>query len=152
MRAELLNNVLPEKVQSTTMQKGAANILDLIFIIFQTYLPSEASARVEGLTAVEAQLRAAKSFQETLTTLKSWRQQVITVVNDLGGNPEPLKLLSSLRILVSSLVSSDSQFATEVAQIFRSRTIATDETLLRPMIPEIELAATAQEDEEERKK
>ena len=119
MRAELLNNVLPERVQTTSMQKGATTVLDLLFITFQTYLPSEPSARLEGLTTVEAPLRAAKNFQEALTTLRSWRQQVLTVVNDLGGNPEPLKLLSSLRTLISSLVSSDNAFATEVAQIFR---------------------------------
>ena len=62
MRAELLNNVLPERVQTTSMQKGATTVLDLLFITFQTYLPSEPSARVEGLTTVEAPLRAAKKF------------------------------------------------------------------------------------------
>ena len=77
--------------------KGCYHVLDLLFITFQSYLPSEPSARVEGLTTVEAPLRASQNFQEALKTLRSWRQQVITVVNDLGGNPEPLKLLSSLR-------------------------------------------------------
>ena len=152
MRAELLNNVLPERVQTTSMQKGAMTVLDLLFITFQTYLPSEPSARVEGLTTVEAPLRASKNFQEALTTLRSWRQQVITVVNDLGGNPEPLKLLSSLRTLISSLVSSDNAFATEVAQIFRTTQVknnCTDQTLLHTMgMLEIELAARAQEGEE----
>ena len=156
MRAELLNNVLPERVQTTSMQKGATTVLDLLFITFQTYLPSEPSARVEGLTTVEAPLRASKNFQEALTTLRSWRQQVITVVNDLGGNPEPLKLLSSLRTLISSLVSSDNAFATEVAQIFRTTQVknnCTDQTLLQTMgMLEIELAARAQEDDEERRK
>ena len=78
-------------------------------------------------TTVEAPLRASKHCQEALTTLRSWRQQVITVVNDLGGNPEPLKLHSSLRTLISSLVSSKNAFAAEVTQIFeppKSRTIA----------------------------
>ena len=152
MRAELLDNVLPERVQTTSMQKGATTVLDLLFITFQTYLPSEPSARVEGLTTVEAPLRASKNFQEALTTLRS----VITVVNDLGGNPEPLKLLSSLRTLISSLVSSDKAFATEVAQIFRTtqvKNICTDQTLLQTMgMLEIELAARAQEDDEERRK
>ena len=156
MRAELLNNVLPERVQTTSMQKGATTVLDLLFITFQTYLPSEPSARVEGLNTVEAPLRAAKNFQEALTTLRSWRQQVITVVNDLGGNPEPLKLLSSLRTLTSSLVNSDNAFATEVAQIFRTTQVknnCTDQTLLQTMgMLEIELAARAQEDDEERRK
>ena len=156
MRAELLNNVLPERVQTTSMQKGATTVLDLLFITFQTYLPSEPSARVEGLTTVEAPLRASKNFQEALTTLRSWRQQVITVVNDLGGNPEPLKLLSSLTTLISSLVSSDNAFATEVAQIFRTTQVknnCTDQILLQTMgMLEIELAARAQEDDEERRK
>ena len=88
--------------------------------------------------------------------MRSWRQQVITVVNDLGGNPEPLKLLSSLRTLISSLVSSDNAFATEVAQIFRTTQVkntCTDQTLLQTMgMLEIELAARAQEDDEERRK
>ena len=60
MRAELLNNVLPERVQTTSMKKGAATALDLLFITFQTYLPSEPSARVEGLTTVEAHLEHRK--------------------------------------------------------------------------------------------
>ena len=156
MRAELLNNVLPERVQTTSMQKGATTVLDLLFITFQTYLSSEPSARVEGLTTVQAPLRASKNFQEALTTLRSWKQQVITVVNDLGGNPEPLKLLSSLRTLTSSLVSSDNAFATEVAQIFRTTQVGnncTDQTVLQTMgMLEIELAARAQEDDEERRK
>ena len=156
MRAELLNNVLPERVQTISMQKGATIVLDLLFITFQTHLPSEPSARVEGLTTVEAPLRASKNFQEALTTLRSWRQQVITVVIDLGGNPEPLKLLSSLRTLISSLVSSDNALATEVVQIFRTTQVknnCTDQTLLQTMgMLEIELAAWAQEGDEERRK
>ena len=93
-----------------------------------------------------------------MATLRSWRQQVITVVNDLGGKPEPLKLLSSLRMLISSLVSSDNAFATEVAQISRTTQVknnCTDENLLQTMgMLEIELAsrAQAQEDDEERRK
>ena len=111
------------------MQKGATTVLDLLFITFQTYLPSEPSARVQGLTSVEAPLRAAKNFQEALTTLRSWRQQIITVVKDLGGNPEP-------------------HFRT--AQV---KNRCTDETLLHTMeILEIELAARGQEDDEERRK
>ena len=79
---------------------------------------------------------------------------VITVVSDLGGQPESLKLLSSLKTLISSLVSSDNAFATEVAQIVRTtqaKNKCTDEALLQTMgMLEIELASQAQEDEEER--
>ena len=109
--------VLPEKVQTTAMQKRATTVLDLPFITFQTYLPSEPSARAEGLTTVEAPLRASKNVQESLTTLRSRRQ----------------KLLSSLRTLISSLVSSDNAFATEVAQILQTTQVknnCTDKTLL----------------------
>ena len=73
-----------------------------------------------------------------------------------GGNPEPLKLLSSLKTLISSLVSSDNAFATEVAQLFRTtqaKNNCTDQTLLQTMgMLEIELAARAEEDDEERRK
>ena len=48
MRPELLNNVLPEKVQTTSMQKGATTVLDLLFITFQTYLPSEPRAKCQS--------------------------------------------------------------------------------------------------------
>ena len=78
MRAELLNNVLPERVQTASMENGATTVLDLLFITFQTYLPSEPSARVEGLTTVEAPLKASKNFQEALTTLRSWRQHPVS--------------------------------------------------------------------------
>ena len=57
---ELLNNVLPERVTSVAMRKGATIILDLLFITFQTYLPSEPSARVTGLMTVEAPLKGSE--------------------------------------------------------------------------------------------
>ena len=133
MRAERLNNVLPKRVTSTAMPSGATTALDLLFITFQTYLP-EPSARVDGLMAVEAPLKAPKHFHKALTTLRSWRQQVIIVVTNLGGHPEPLKFFSSLRILIS-----------EVAQLFgQIRSSRTDEILLQNMgMLEIELAAHA---------
>ena len=71
MRAELLNGALPERVVTTAMQKGTSTILDLLFIAFQTYLPSEPSARVDALTTIETPLRAAKNFQEALSTLRN---------------------------------------------------------------------------------
>ena len=58
--------------------------------------------------------------------------------------------------MISSLVSSDNAFATEVAQVFRTTQVknnCTDQTLLQTMgMLEIELAARAQEDDEERRK
>ena len=35
MRAELLDNVLPERVTSITLQKGATTILDLLLKMFR---------------------------------------------------------------------------------------------------------------------
>ena len=77
-------------------------------------------------------------------------------MNDLGGNPEPLKLLSSLKTLISSLMNSDNSFATEVAQMYRTTNVkvqCTDAALLQMMgLLEIELSARAQEDDEERRR
>ena len=82
---------------------------------------------------------------------------MLTVVTDSGGNPEPLKLLSSLKTLISSLVSSNNAFATEVAQMYRTTNVikvhCTDSALLQMMgLLEIELSARAQEDDEEKRR
>ena len=118
---------------------------------FQTYLPSEPSARVDGLATIEAPLKAARTFSDALTTLRTWRQQVLTVVTDLGGNPEPLRLFTSLKTLISSLISSDTAFSTEVSHMYRQtniKTLCTDTNLLQLMgLLEIELSARAQEDD-----
>ena len=45
---------------------------------------------------------------------------MVTVVTDLKANPELLKLFNSLKILISNLTSSDTAFATEVSQMYRS--------------------------------
>ena len=78
------------------------------------------------------------------------------MVTDLAGNPEPLKLLSSLKTLIFSLVNSDNFFATEVAQMYRATHVqvhCSDEALLKMMgLLEIELAARSQEDDEERRR
>ena len=115
------------------MQKGALKVHELLFLTFQAFLPSEPSARVDGLNTVETPLKAARNFAEALTTLRTWRQQVATVVADLKANPEPLKLFNSLKILISNLTSSDNAFAIEVSQMYRStqiKTTCTDKALL----------------------
>ena len=127
-----------------------------LFLTFQAFLPSEPSARVDGLNTVETPLKAAKNFSEALTTLRTWRQQVVTVVTDLKANPEPLKLINSLKILISSLTSSDNAFATEVPQMYRStqiKTTCTDKALLELMgLLEIEMSNRAREDDEDRRR
>ena len=83
MRAELLNSVLPDRVTTAAMQKGTLTVLDLLFITLQTYLPSEPSARVDGLSLIQAPLRSAKNFNEALSTLRTWRQQIIHSLRQL---------------------------------------------------------------------
>ena len=123
---------------------------------FQSYIPSEPTARVEGLPTIEAPIKPSRTLSEALAFLRSWRQQVLTVVHDLGGNPEPLKLYSTLRTLISSLVASDNSFAMEVSQIYRQtgiKTLCNDVCLLTTIdLLEVELASRAQEEEEERRK
>ena len=134
-------------------RKGANTVADLLYLTFQTLSPR---LGVDGLATIEAPAKPARTFGEALSFLRSWRQQVLTVVNDLGGNPEPLKLLSTLRTLISSLVASDTAFAMEVSQIYRQtnvKTVCNDVTLLTTVdLLEVELSGRAQEDEEERRK
>ena len=156
VRAELFNSVLPDKITSIAMQKGTLTVLDLLFLTFQTFLPSEPSARVDGLNAIETPLQPARNFSEALTTLRMWRQQILTVVTDLQGNPEPLKLFNSLKTLISNLISSGNSFATEVSQMYRNTGIkssCTDQALLQLMGQlEIEISARAMEDDAERRR
>ena len=156
MRADLINQCLPERVQSLAIQKSATTVADLLYITFQTFLPSEPSARVDGLADIEAPVRPSRTFAEALSFLRSWRQKIMTVVNDLGGNPEPLKLFGSLRNLISSLVAGDAAFAAEINSIYKQtnvKVICSDESFLKTMdMIEIELSSRSHEDEEEKRK
>ena len=96
VRADLINACLPDRVQSLALQKAAVTVADSLYLTLQTHLPSEPSARVGGLADIEALVRPARGVAEALAFLRSWWQKIMTVVNDLGGNPEPLKLLGSL--------------------------------------------------------
>ena len=88
-------------------------------------------------------------------SLRSWRQQILIVVHDLKGNPEPLKLLNSLKTLTSSLIAGDTAFAMEVSQMYRQtnvKTVCTDVTFLAMLdLLEIELSSRAHEDDEEKR-
>ena len=53
MRAVLINSVLPEKVTSMPMQRGALKVHELLFLTFQAFLPPEPSARVDGPNTVD---------------------------------------------------------------------------------------------------
>ena len=156
MRADLINQCLPDRVQSLAIQKSATTVADLLYITFQTFLPSEPSARVDGLADIEAPVRPSRTFAEALSFLRSWRQKIMTMVNDLGGNPEPLKLFGSLRNLISSLVAGDAAFAAEINSIYKQtnvKVICSDESFLKTMdMIEIELSSRSHEDEEEKRK
>ena len=93
------------------------------------------------------QLRPARTFNEALSFLRSRRQQILTVVHDLKGNPEPLKLLNSLKTLVSSLIAGDTAFALEVSHMYGQtnvKTVCTDVTFLAMLdLLEIELSSRA---------
>ena len=156
VRSDLCNHCLSDKIQSLAIQKGANTVADLLYLTFQSYLPSEPMARVEGLATIEAPVKPSRTFSEALAFLRSWGQQVLTVVHDLGGNPEPLKLYSTLCTLISSLVASDNSFAMEVSQIYRQigiKTLCNDVCLLTTIdLLEVDLASRARKEEEERRK
>ena len=156
MRSDLCNHCLPEKIQALAVQKGAHTFSDLLHVTFQSYLPSEPIARVEGLATIEAPVKPSRTFGEALSFLRSWRQQVITMAHDLGGSPEPLKLFQTLRALISSLASSDNAFAMEISQIYKQtniKTICNDVSLLTTIdLLEVELSSRAPEEEEERRR
>ena len=67
MRSDLCNHCLPEKIQSLAIQKGPNTVADLLYLTFQSYLPSEPSARVEGLAAIEAPAKPVRTFGEALS-------------------------------------------------------------------------------------
>ena len=156
MRSELCNQVLPDKVTSLAVQKSASTVADLLFLTLLTYLPSEPSARVDGLSAIEAPAKPARTFGEALSFLRTWRQQILTVVKDLGGNPEPLKLLTTLKTLISNLVASDTSFAMEVSQMYKQTNVkifCNDVSFLQMLeLLEIELSQRAHEDDEEKRR
>ena len=111
---------------------------------------------MDGLTSIENPLKPARTFAEALQFLRSWRQQILTVVIDLKGYPEPLRLLSSLRTLVSSLVGSDTAFATEVSQINRNTNVkvrCNDQIFMETLsLPQLQLASRAHDDDDEEKR
>ena len=60
MQSDLCNHCLPDKIQSLAIQKGANTVADLLYLTFQSYLPSEPVARIEGLEP----LRPLSNLQE----------------------------------------------------------------------------------------
>ena len=92
MRADLINQCLPERVQSLAIQKSATTVADLLYLTFQTFLPSEPSARVDGLADIEAPVRPSRTFCRSARFPQVMETEDHDSGQRLGGNPEPLKL------------------------------------------------------------
>ena len=116
MTAELLN-ALPSGTVSQVLLEGKVSVMDLLFATFQTLLPSEPRAFRRAIAQVETPLPTAATYSQALTTLRAWKQDILTVVLDMGADPEPATLLSSLRSLLSHLIRRDSLFADEVVHL-----------------------------------
>ena len=146
MTAELLG-ALPAEIVSQALLEGKVSVLDLPLATFKTLLPSEPSAQSRAIAEVEAPLPAAKTYNQALSTLSAWKIGVLTVVLDMGGDPEPPVLLSSLRALLSTLVQKDAVFSKEVVRIEATSDIqihCSDVNLLRFItLLEIELSSRA---------
>ena len=148
MRAELRNSRSLEKVQCLAVQKNAATVSDLLYLTFQPYLPSESAARVNGLGSLEAPMKRARTFTETLRHLRTRRERILTVVMDLKGSPKPLQLLSSLRALVSSLVGNAFAIYKKHVKVIRN-----DQAFMETLnLLEIEMASRTHEENEEKRK
>ena len=89
MRLSSATPVCQRRSQSLAIQKNAATVTDLLYLTFQTYLPSEPAARVDGLTSIENVPKPARTFAEALSYLRTWRQQILTVVMDLKEIQSP---------------------------------------------------------------
>ena len=112
---------------------------------FQTFLPSDPSANVDALADIESLVRPARALAKALSFLtSSWRQKIMTVVNDLGGNPKPLKFFWFF-VFPCFLVAGDAAFATEINSIYKQtnvQLICSDESFFRTLdVIEIELLA-----------
>ena len=135
MRAELCSSCLPEKVQSLAIQKNAATMSDLLYLTFQTYLPSEPAARVDGLTSVENVPKAASC--QNLFRNPSVSANLPSPDSDCGdgfelkGNPEPLQFVHENAHLF--IGGYDTAFAMEVSQIYRTanvKVLCSDQTFI----------------------
>ena len=123
MTAELLN-ALPSRIVSQVLLEGNVSVLNFLLSTFKTPLPSETSARTRAIARVEAPLPVARTYNQALSVLRAW----ITVALDMGADPEPATLLSSLRSLRSSLIRHDSSFANEVVHLVHLESVASTQT------------------------
>ena len=101
-----------------------------------------------AIAQVETPRATAATYSPALTILRAWKQDILTVVLDMGADPEPAALLSSiLRSLLSHLIRRDSLFADEVVHlesVANTKTHCSDGNLLTLIAQlEIELSSRA---------
>eukprot|EP00971_Amphidinium_carterae_P292081 5798433-Amphidinium_carterae.1 len=105
IKAELLSNkILPEAFVNFVVAERASTVEDRLTLLLQRYLPSEPTARVDSLASIETPLKPAKTFQEALTQLRKWKDQLLIVTETLQGRPDIYRLYMALQPLMSSLM------------------------------------------------
>eukprot|EP00971_Amphidinium_carterae_P193625 3841870-Amphidinium_carterae.1 len=80
IKSELLTGkVLPDEFVEHAAIVKVHTLAESLEVLFQRYLPSEPTARVDALVQIETHLRPAKSFAEALRTLRLWKEQLIVL-------------------------------------------------------------------------
>eukprot|EP00971_Amphidinium_carterae_P032539 640725-Amphidinium_carterae.1 len=112
IRSELLTNkILPEDfINMMVGSKRGSTLSEILELLFQRYLPSEPTARVDALTQLETPLKTAKSFVEALRLLRAWKDQLVMAVRTLKARPDILRMFNTIQPLLSSL-NHDTIFA-----------------------------------------
>eukprot|EP00971_Amphidinium_carterae_P332329 6466439-Amphidinium_carterae.1 len=112
MKSELLTTkILPEDfITYLVGSKRGGAIAEILELLFQKYLPSEPTARVDALTLLEVPLKAAKSFTEGLHLLRTWKEQLVITIRSLHGRPDTYRMFLTIQPLLQSL-TQDASFA-----------------------------------------
>eukprot|EP00971_Amphidinium_carterae_P208432 4135516-Amphidinium_carterae.1 len=78
IKSELLTGkVLPDEFVEHAAQVKVSTLAEILEVLYQKYLPSEPTARVDALAQIEAHMKPAKSFAEALRSLRLWKEQLI---------------------------------------------------------------------------
>eukprot|EP00971_Amphidinium_carterae_P077029 1521954-Amphidinium_carterae.2 len=72
--------------------KRGGTIAEILELLFQRYLPSEPTARVDALTLLEVPLKTARSFTEGLRLLRAWKEQLVITIRSLHGRPDTYRM------------------------------------------------------------
>eukprot|EP00971_Amphidinium_carterae_P204654 4061352-Amphidinium_carterae.1 len=117
IRSELITTkVLPDDFVQYALAKRVSTVAEILELLFQRYLPSEPSARIDALTILETPLRPAKSFQEALRSFRTWKELLVVSIQSLHAQPDMLRLYHTIQPLLGSLFH-DTQFSVAHANI-----------------------------------